>query len=291
MLESVGNLRDRWSEALLERCNWFDSDLYILEPINSMQMAVFEQLKMTSLLCSRFSATVRKGRRFFTLAGEDVELPNGKGSKKKAASRQQQRTVSPAVSAPDGGSRVEGSVAELLAVPGPSGLDVRARETTPPVPAVESAAAVEPVGEPAGERPLVLPVEQAVAAQPAGEVLSVSTAESAAVVPAVEPAAAVGLVSEALSVLALQPAAVKEPAAGPSGESAMEPAVVSVVEPTTETAAGPTAAGEGRPVLANGPVAVTKECWVINPGISPKVIVKRSREGSAVVAAAEAATP
>ncbi len=34
-----------------------------------MQMAVFEQLKVTGLLCSRFSATVKKGRRFFTLKG------------------------------------------------------------------------------------------------------------------------------------------------------------------------------------------------------------------------------
>ncbi len=247
MLESVGNLRDRWSEASLKRCNWFDSDLCILEPINSMQMAAFEQLKVTGLLCSRFSATVRKGRRFFTLAGEDAELPSGKGSKKKEASRQRQRPASPSVSAPDGGSRVEGSVAdELLAVPGPSGLDARAMETTPPVPAAE-------------------------------------------------PAAAVGLVSESLSALALEPAAVGEPAAGPSGESAVEPAVVSAVELTTATAAEPAAetiaAGKGRPVLANGPVAVTKECWVINPGISPKVLVKRIREGSAVVAAAEVASP
>jgi hypothetical protein len=202
---------------------------------------------------------------------------------------------------------VEGFVAdELLAVPGPSGLAVRARETTPSVPAVDSAATVEPAGKPAvepagalvakpaGEQSPVPAMEQGVVAEPAGEALSVSAAEPAAVGPAAEPAAAVGLVSEALSVLALEPAAVKEPAAGPwgrSGESAMEPAVVLAIEPPTATAAGPTAAGEGRPVLANGPVAVTKECWVINPGIFPKVIVKRIREGSAVVAAAEAATP
>jgi hypothetical protein len=93
----------------------------------------------------------------------------------------------------------------------------------------------------------------------------------------------------------LEPAVVKESAAGPSGEPTVEPAVVSAVEPTTATAAEPaarpTAEGKGRPVLANWPVAATKECWVINPGISPKVIVKRIREGSAVVAAAEAATP
>jgi hypothetical protein len=42
---------------------------------------------------------------------------------------------------------------------------------------------------------------------------------------------------------------------------------------------------------ANWPVAATKECWVINPGISPKVIVKRIREGSAAVAAADTAAP
>ncbi len=82
--ESVGNLRDRWNEASLEKGHWFDSDLCILEPINSMQMAVFEQLKITGLLCSRFSATVKKGRRFFALAGEDAELPNGKGSRRPA---------------------------------------------------------------------------------------------------------------------------------------------------------------------------------------------------------------
>jgi hypothetical protein len=65
-------------------------------------MAVFEQLKMTGLLCSRFSATVKKGRGFFALAGEDAELPNGKGGKKKMASQRQQ-TASPATPAPDGG--------------------------------------------------------------------------------------------------------------------------------------------------------------------------------------------
>jgi hypothetical protein len=78
-LESVGNLRDRWNEATLVKGHWFNSDLCILEPINSMQMAVFEQLKMTGLLCSRFSATVKKGRRFFALAGEDAELPKMQG--------------------------------------------------------------------------------------------------------------------------------------------------------------------------------------------------------------------
>jgi hypothetical protein len=96
--ESVGNLRDRWNEASLEKGHWFDSDLCILEPINSMQMAVFEQLKVTGLLCSRFSATVKKGRRFFPLAGEEAELPNGKGNKKRwrpSGSRRPARRLPP----------------------------------------------------------------------------------------------------------------------------------------------------------------------------------------------------
>jgi hypothetical protein len=130
-----------------------------------MQMAVFEQLKITGLLCSRFSATVKKGRRFFALAGEDAELPNGKGGKKKVASQQQQ-AASRATSAPDGGSRVESEMAvELLAVPGSSGGDVSARESTPPVPAVDLAAAVEPAAvepaaEPAGERSTATAMDQ-----------------------------------------------------------------------------------------------------------------------------------
>jgi hypothetical protein len=139
--ESLGNLRDQWNKAALKKGHWFDSDLCILEPVNSMQMVVFEQLKMAGLLCSRYSATVQKGRRFFTLAGKDMELPNGKGSKKKTASKRQQ-AASPAASAPEGGSPVEGEVAgELLAVPGPSGMCAGSSGSAPPVPAEESAAA------------------------------------------------------------------------------------------------------------------------------------------------------
>jgi hypothetical protein len=146
----MGNLRDRWSEAALEKGHWFDSDLCILEPVNSMQMVVFEQLKITGLLCSRFSATVQKGRRFFTLAGKDMELPNGKGGQRKTASKRQQ-AASPAAPALDGGSPVESEMAEeLLAVPGPSGVGTGASGSVPPVPAEESAAAAEPAAaEPA----------------------------------------------------------------------------------------------------------------------------------------------
>ena len=46
-----------------------------------------------------------------------MELPNGKGGKKKVASKRQ-RAASPAAPAPEGGSPVEGEMAgELLAVP------------------------------------------------------------------------------------------------------------------------------------------------------------------------------
>ncbi len=56
--------------------------------------------------------------------------------------------------------------------------------------------------------------------------LSVPTVGSAAVAPVAKPAAAVGLVSETLSVLALEPAAVEESAAG---VLVVEPAVASAV--------------------------------------------------------------
>jgi hypothetical protein len=212
-LESVGNLRERWNEASLVKGHWFNSDLCILEPVNSMQMAVFEQLKMMGLLCSRFSATVKKGRRFFALAEEDAELPNGKGGKKKMASQRQQ-AASPAASAQDGGSRVEGGMAEeLLAVPGPSGVGMSASESTPPVPAVDLAGGRR-AAEPAGERPPAPAMEPVAPVEPAVVELSEPATELAVVVPVAEPAAAVGPLSETLPGLASGPAAVEESAAG-----------------------------------------------------------------------------
>jgi hypothetical protein len=174
---------------------------------------------------------------------------------------------------------------ELLAVPGSSGVDVSARESTPPVPAADLAAVVEP----AGKRSTATAGEQVVAAKLAEMELSVQTAGSAEAAPAAEPAAVVGLMSEALSVLALEPEAVEESAAG---VLVVEPAVTPAAEPVAATAAVsaavPTAARGGRPVLADGPVAAPRECWVMNPGIAPKVIVRRIPSGSA--AAAESAT-
>jgi hypothetical protein len=163
-----------------------------------MQLAAFEQLKLTGLLCSRFSTSVRKGRRFFTLAGEDAELPNGRGDKKRDASRRrQQRPTSPEVSAPDGGSRAEGGVAEdPLVVPGPSGLDVRQEKELLSVPAEKPAAAAEPAGESAAAVPAARPAaaEPAAAVPTAGPaaVAVPATGESAAAVPAEKPAAVKG---------------------------------------------------------------------------------------------------
>ncbi len=294
--ESMGNLRDRWNEASLEKGHWFDSDLCILEPINSTQMAVFEQLKVTGLLCSRFSATVKKGRRFFALVGKDVELPNSKGGKKKVASQRQQ-AASQAASALDGGSHAEGEMdKKLLATPGPSGVDVSVKESKPPEPAVDSAAAAGPAAagpaaagpavEPAGERSPALATGQMAAVEPAMVELSGPAAESAAVMSAAGPAAAVEPMSETLSGLALGSAAVENSAAGllAGGPAAAEPVATAAVV----SAAVPTPTREGRPVLADGPAAGPRECWVIKPGITPKVIVRRIPSGSAAAAEAVA---
>ena len=86
--------------------------------------------------------------------------------------------------------------------------------------------------------------------------LSAPAVESAAVAPAAEPATVVRLVSEALSGLALELAAVKDSAAG---VLAREPAAVEPIAATAAvSAAKPTAAKEGRPVLADGPAAAPK---------------------------------
>jgi hypothetical protein len=290
--ESLGNMRDQWGEVTLEKGHWFDSDLCILEPVNSMQMMVFEQLKMTGLLCSRYSATVQKGRRFFTLAGKDIELPNGKGGKRKAASRQQQ-TVSLMAPAPEGGSLVEGEMAEeLLAVPGPSGLCAGSSGSRPPVPVEDSAAAATPaageltaVESVVTELPPVIPAMESEEVQPEvpaaelpGMGLSEPAAQAAAAAPAIDVATAARLVSEALFALESDlgagvptrvPAAV-EPAAA---VSATEPAAVE----------------RERPVLVDEPAAASREYWVLNSAVDPKVILRKALSESAATAVETAA--
>ena len=64
-------------------------------------------------------------------------------------------------------------------------------------------------------------------------------------------------------------------------EQAAATAAVSATEPIA-------AKGE-RPVLANGPAAASKECWVLNPGVGPKVILRKLSVGPAAAAAWTAA--
>jgi hypothetical protein len=112
--------------------------------------------------------------------------------------------------------------------------------------------------------------------------LSGPAAESGAVMSVAEPAVAVEQMSETLSGLSFGSAAVEKSAAG------VLAGVPAVAEPVAAKAAVLTLAREGRPVLADGPVAGLKECWVINPGITPKVIVRRVPSGSAVATEAAA---
>jgi hypothetical protein len=95
------------------------------------------------------------------LAGKDMELPNGKGGRRKTASKRQ-RAARPAAPALEGGSPVEGETAEeLLAVPGPSGVGAGASGGAPPVLAEEAAAAAGPAAAgPPPASPVMEPVVQ-----------------------------------------------------------------------------------------------------------------------------------
>jgi hypothetical protein len=293
--ESLGNMRDQWGETILEKGHWFDSDLCILEPVNNLQMMAFEQLKTSGLLCSRYSATVQKGRRFFALAGKDMELPNGKGGKKKAASRQQ-LAVNPAAPAPEGGSPAEGETAEeQLAVPGPSGLCAGSRGSKPPVPVEEPTAAAMPAARdlPAkelvvAEAPLAVPEKgpeerqlEVMIAELPGVELSVPAAQAAAAAPATDSPTVAELVSEALLALELGigakaptgTPAVVEPAAAKAAASAVEPAP----------------ARRERPELAGESAAAPGGYWVLNSAVGAKVILRKALSDLAATAAETAA--
>ena len=200
---------------------------------------------------------------------------------------------------------------ELLAVPGPSGMCAGSSGSMPPAPVENSAAAVEPAVveptavEPTAVEPTVVELvitELSPAApviepgrvqpdmsvsEPAGMELSVPAAQAAAAASAAETAMTVRRVSEALSVLALELAADGEPAAGaPEGvPAAVEPAAATVAA----SAAEPAVVEGERPVLANGPAAASKECWVLNPAVGPKVILRKFLVGPTATAAEIAA--
>ncbi len=111
--------------------------------------------------------------------------------------------------------------------------------------------------------------------------LSEPVAQAAAAAPAAEAVTTVRLGSEALSALAL------------TLEAEVPTGVPAAVEPAAATAAAsaaePTAAEGERPVLASGPVAASKECWVLNPAVGPKVTLRKLSVGPTAAAAETAA--
>ncbi len=117
MLERIGDLADKSRGMSIGQLTWFDSDLCILEPTNSIQLAALKQLKVTGLLCSRYSASVQGVRRFFALAEEVERLPNGREETggEKQGGQLQQPPVSLAVPDPEGGGSQ--AAAEVAADP------------------------------------------------------------------------------------------------------------------------------------------------------------------------------
>ncbi len=68
--------------------------------------------------------------------------------------------------------------------------------------------------------------------------------------------------------------------------AAVEPVAAAVTASVVEPAAV-----EGEPpVLASGPVAASKECWVLNPAVRPKVTLRKISVGPTAAAAEAAAT-
>jgi hypothetical protein len=111
-------------------------------------------------------------------------------------------------------------------------------------------------------------------------------APAAAAAPAAEAVRTVRLVSEALSALVLM----REAGVPESAPAAVEPAaVVSAAVLAAVSAAEPAAGKEERPVLANGPAAASKECWVLNPAVGPKVTLRKISVGPTATAAEAAA--
>ncbi len=87
--------------------------------------------------------------------------------------------------------------------------------------------------------------------------------------------------SEALSALVLT----LEAGVPGSMPAAVEPAAATV----TASAVEPAAVEGERPVLANGPAAASKESWVLNPAVGPKVTLGKISVGPTATAAETAA--
>jgi hypothetical protein len=136
--------------------------------------------------------------------------------------------------------------------------------------------------------PPVVPAMESEDVQPgvsAAELLEVGlpepAAQAAAAAPAAEAVKVVRLVSEALSAL--------DSALGAGAltgvPAAVEPAAAMATASAAESA---TVEGE-RPVLAYGPAAASREYWVLNAAVRPKVILKKVLGGPAATAAETAA--
>jgi hypothetical protein len=165
----------------------------------------------------------------------------------------------------------------------------------PPVPVEESAAAATPAaGELTVVEPVVTELPPAVPAMESGEVqpempaaellgvgLSEPAAQAAAAAPAAEAVTAVRLVSEALFALDLDLGA----GVLTGVPAAMEPAAAVAAASATESAA----VKRERPVLTNGPAVASREYWVLNAAVDPKVILKKALDGPAAIAAETAA--
>jgi hypothetical protein len=183
---------------------------------------------------------------------------------------------------------------ELLAVPGPSGMCAGSGGSVPQVPVGESAAATPAAMEPTVVELVVTELLPAVPAMESEGVQSGASAaglldvglpepaaQAAAAAPATEAVTAVRLVSEALSALDLTPGA---------GVLTGVPAAVEPAATTVAASAAEPAAVEGeRPVLVNGSVAASKEYWVLNSAVGPKVIPRDFLVGLTGTAAETAA--
>jgi hypothetical protein len=132
------------------------------------------------------------------------------------------------------------------------------------------------------ELPPAVPAVQPEEVQPgvsAAGLMGMEPSEPAA--PAAAAVTAVRLVSEALSALVLM----REAGVPGSAPAAVEPAAAAA----SASAAEPAAGKEERPVLANGPAAASKECWVLNPAVGPKVTLRKISVGPTATAAEAAA--
>ncbi len=152
-------------------------------------------------------------------------------------------------------------------------------------PAAEELTAVESV---VTELPPAVPTMESGEVQPevpAAELLGVGlsepAAQAAAAAPAAEAATSARLVSEALFALELELGA--EVLTGVP--AAIEPAAAVAAVSATESAA----VERERPVLTDGPAAASREYWVLNAAVEPKVILKKALGEPAATAAETAA--